>query len=113
MGDDERYYFELAYGGWGFEACVEFEVEEGRSMVCSVALAEEAGQGKDDREIREALEKQLRADMKERATLATNMRLESGWPEAPRGSVLRSLGYTQLSPIEGEPEHWRRTLDKL
>jgi len=123
MGEHkERYYFELAIGAalWSHEACVSFEVEEGRRIVCSVALAKEARYGKDALEIREALEKQLRADMKERAAREALPPDTAEWVESTEGpvpvprSTLEDLGYVQLPRLrEDVPEHWRKTLDKL
>jgi len=114
-------YFKLVYRDdslWSLEACVEFEVEEGRRMVCSVAVARVAGYGRNADEICRALEKQLREDMKERAALATSggetaEGVKAVSPHRPRELVLGSLGYALMSQIEGQPEHWRKTLDKL
>ncbi len=107
MGEHkERHYFELAIGAalWSHEACVSFEVEEGRRIICSVALTKEAGSGKDHLEIREALEKQLRADMKSRADR------EARPPDTAR-TTLEDLGYVQLPRLrEDVPEHWRRII---
>jgi len=139
MGEHkDRYYFEPAYGAspWGHEACVEFEVEEGRRMVCSVAVARVAGYGRNADEICKALEKQLRADMKQRAEMEP-ARFKSGFPDSPEGmtavppdrpreSVLKNMGYVQLResllknmgyaqlprPREDVPEHWRKIVSK-
>ncbi len=117
-------------GLWMHERCIEIDVEDAKSILCSVVATNLAAAMSDFKTVMRELEETLHEDMEKRAesesgkvTAGNDLEVAVKWLDAPedwasrplasrRADALNRLHYVRVSSEHG-PEHWRRTLDRL
>ena len=109
-------------GLWMHERCVEVEMEDAKTILCSVVVTNLAAAGSNFKAVMRKLEETLLKDMEKRAE-SENRKVTSKWIDAPedwtsrplasrRADALKYLHYVYV-PREDGAQHWRRTLERL